>query len=191
MIQTTMIGNLGADAKVETANGRQFLSFRVGDNRKWTDSDGTRHEETIWVSCTYSGKYEALLPYLKKGSMVCVMGRISTRIYSSEKERRMMAGLNMMVDRIELIGRKPEAVPSVLYDEYGVLHHVSKAYFINNEEAKALGVSDKDQKSVLQTLTGEQYLLSYGGWVSPISSQPAADDAGSATNNEDNNDAGA
>lgn len=126
-----VIGNLGSDAEVRTDNGNEYTRFNVAETRKWTGSDGVEHEETIWNQCIMHGKQEKLLPYLLKGAKVCVMGRASTRVYSSAKERRMVAGISIQVDRLELIGSIPDPVPRSIIAPSGELVPVSKCFYID------------------------------------------------------------
>ncbi len=171
------VGNLGANARVETANGRQFLSFHVGDNRRWKDDNGVDHEETTWVSCAYNGKFDNLLPYLVKGQLVCVIGRISTRIYSSEKQRRMVAGINMAVDRIELLGSKKDSMPSMLYDKQGIGYQVYKAYYISADVLQQIGLNKAGDEVTLMTPDGTQYTVYNGGWIKPVQVPAATSEA--------------
>lgn len=131
-----VIGNLGSDAEVRTDNGNEYTRFNVAETRKWTGSDGVEHEETIWNQCIMHGKQEKLLPYLLKGAKVCVMGRASTRVYSSAKERRMVAGISIQVDRLELIGSIPDPVPRSVVAPSGELVPVSKCFYIDFNVAR-------------------------------------------------------
>ncbi|MBO5423750.1 MAG: single-stranded DNA-binding protein, partial [Fibrobacteraceae bacterium] len=91
MLQATAIGHIGGDAEVKSTNGKEFTTFRIAHTDKWTDESGQEHTNTQWIDCTMNGK-PAVLEWLKKGQMVCVMGNLSTRIYSSAKDRCMKAG---------------------------------------------------------------------------------------------------
>lgn len=44
MLFATLIGNLGANAEVKTADGREFVSFRVAHNDSYKGADGTKVE---------------------------------------------------------------------------------------------------------------------------------------------------
>lgn len=115
MLIATLIGNLGANAEIKTADGREFVSFRVAHNDSYKGADGTRVESSMWVDCTMScsNGRPAVLPYLTKGTAVCVVGQVSTRVYSSEKDRCMKAGLKIHVQRVELIGAAGTTAPDV------------------------------------------------------------------------------
>lgn len=108
MLDLQVIGNLGADATIKDFNGRKAVVFNVAHTDKWKDEQGTAHETTTWVSCIWNGDGGKVLPYLKKGQMVFVSGTPSLRIYDSPKEHCKVAGLNLRVNRIELVGGKKE-----------------------------------------------------------------------------------
>lgn len=168
----SLIGNLGADAKVVENGGKPFVSFNVANTEKWRGEDGKEHERTDWVSCAYNGEATNLLPYLKAGTKVFVQGRVRTRLYSSEKERRMVAGLNLSVTQIELVGGQSEDVPRRLYTHDGMIIETHKAYYI------ALAELQSFTDTVLVDMRGKSYAIDRNaGWVSPIVTQdrPAAD----------------
>lgn len=160
MFISTIIGNLGSDAEFKTKDGREFVTFSIGVNDRWKDADGTDHEETQWLSCVLSGRNENLLPYLIKGASVCVIGRTKSKLYSSPKDKMMKAGNNIDVIRIELIGRKPDEIPSMLYDSNGVGHQVYKAYYIAQQELASI------DGAILFTPKQERYTIDANGFVS-------------------------
>lgn len=162
MESLVLIGNLGADAKVVSNNGKPFVSFSVANTERWKDEQGVEHEKTDWVSCALNGANENLLPYLKAGQKVCCIGKIRTRVYSSEKERRLVAGLNMSVNQIELVGAAPDDVPSRLYTTDGEQIRVFKSYYVSQADAQRLG------QSVLLSRAGAQFDLSKEGWLTPV-----------------------
>lgn len=142
MLQFQAIGNLGADAKVVNENGKQFVSFNVGHNDRWRGQDGVEHESTTWISCALNGDGGRLLPFLKKGRLVFVEGKGSARVYSSEKARGMVAGLNIMVDRLELVGGAPDEVPRQLFDNDGVVHQVTRFFWTDRKACLHEGADD-------------------------------------------------
>lgn len=104
MFRVEFIGNLGADAEVRQVNGKEFVSFRLADNERRTDSNtGQVTETTTWASCMMN-KRDGLLPYLRKGARLFVRGRADLRIYSSKTARGMVAGLDIFIDELELCG---------------------------------------------------------------------------------------
>lgn len=164
MLQLQVIGNLGADAEVKDFNGSKAVSFNVAHTERWTDAEGTKHESTTWVSCLLNGDGGKLLPYLKKGTSVFVEGAGSARAYSSPKERKFVAGLNLNVRHIELIGGKVDEVPRTLCTVNGDLYQTGKAYFVGADAIKASGATET-QKGLLVDTQGVQYEVDQYGYV--------------------------
>lgn len=166
MLQLQVIGNLGADAEVKEFNGSKGVCFNVAHTERWTDEQGTKHESTTWVSCILNGDGGKLLPFLKKGTMVFVEGSGSARCYSSPKEKRFVAGLNLSVRHVELVGGKTEDVPHELCTTEGQLFPTYKAYFVAADGLKASGASKKE-KGLLIDKQGNQYEVDQFGYVKP------------------------
>lgn len=162
MLQLEIIGNLGADAQVMTSNGKPFVSFNVAHTERWQGDDGVKHEQTQWVSCALNGDGGNLLQYLKKGTTVYAIGRVSTRVFSSEKERRMVAGLNLFINHIELVGGKTDDVPSRLVDNDGLIVPTFKAYFTTEQ---------KYYEQELHDVSGKVYNVDHLGFITPDSEE--------------------
>lgn len=171
-----VIGNLGADAKVVAQDGRSFISFNVADTERWKDENGQDHERTSWISCAYNGDATApILPYLKAGTKVFVQGRQRTRVYSSEKERRMVAGVNLSVTHIELVGGSSDDVPRRLINpETAELIDTHKAFFIDYHDVAKLPAA-----KCLVDKTGKRYQVDAYNFIHPESVQlpPVTDQA--------------
>lgn len=113
MLQSIVIGNLGANAEVRESNGRKYVSFRVAHSERL--NDGT--ERTQWVGCLLNGDGGNLLQYLVKGARVCVIGRLRLRAYSSPSTKQWEAGADLYVDTIELVGVRQQVTPEVIEQE--------------------------------------------------------------------------
>lgn len=156
MLTTIVIGNLGANAEFHSENGNEFVSFKVAHTNRYKGSDGQDKEETVWVSCVLNGRADKLLQYLVKGTKVCVVGDASVRTYHSKKMQRLVAGVNVFVRQIELIGARPDAVPPYLFDTEGVQHNITKCFFCLDVKDQPL--FDRD---------GAEYKVTKDGWVFP------------------------
>lgn len=173
MLQLTIIGNLGSDAEVKDFNGKKAVCFNVAHTDRWTDDAGTKHETTSWVSCILNGDGGNLLQYLKRGTTVYAVGEASTRVYSSPKERRMVAGLNLRVNHIELVGGRIDEVPRRLVTPDGLLVDTFKAYFINPDVPKSMGITD-GKTGVLTSENGQtRFSFDSLGWVKPLPNESA------------------
>lgn len=131
MLKICFIGQLGADAEKKVADGGKFTTFRAAHNESFTDDAGQEHSTTVWVDCTMND-HPKVADYLKSGTQVYIEGYPSLRVYSSPKDRCMKAGLTIRVQKIELLGGKMDAVPRQLIDIEGVLHDVTKYYWVAN-----------------------------------------------------------
>lgn len=108
MIQTTLTGNIGRDAKIVEGNQNQFCAFTVAVDDSYTNSQGLKVERTIWVECIINDTKKGVIPYLKKGSKVLVQGKPTAGVYN-DKEGKAQPKLTINVLYCELIGKAPEA----------------------------------------------------------------------------------
>lgn len=102
MNSATFIGNLVAPAVQKQANDRTFITFTVAVNRKYGQK-----EEVLYVECIKSGDNAKLLPFLGKGTKVCVQGRVSCHAYV-DKQNVAHAYLDLAVFELELVGGKAD-----------------------------------------------------------------------------------
>lgn len=105
------IGHIGADAEVRTINDNQraVISFRVAVTEKWKDAQGNPKENTTWVKCSIWRKPDqtTIAQYLKKGQQVYIEGKPTANAYV-DNEGAAKASLEVTVDSVELLGRRPE-----------------------------------------------------------------------------------
>lgn len=103
MIKLQIIGNLGKDAAVNTVNGRNVINFSVAHKEKFKDAQGNPKERTTWVECAYWTDRTAVVPYLKKGTMVFAEGSPEADAYMN-RENQAAATLRMRVQTVQLLG---------------------------------------------------------------------------------------
>ena len=74
-----VVGNLGNDPEMRyMPDGRAVTNFSVATNRRWTNGDGNRGEETTWFRvAVWGNQAEACNQYLSKGRRVLVEGRLA------------------------------------------------------------------------------------------------------------------
>lgn len=158
MFRVEVTGNLGAKAEIKSDQGRKYVQFSVADTRRWKDEQGNEHTQTTWFSCFYRNVDAEVVKYLERGTKVFVRGHGDLRIYSSEKERKMMAGCSINVTEIELLGGSSDEVPRRLYTLEGELVDVTKWFYVATHPAG----------TILQSLGGDRYEVIEGGWVKPV-----------------------
>lgn len=83
------IGNLGKDPEVRfTPGGQAVANFSIACSESWT-KDGQKQERTEWVRVTAWGKTAELCgEYLKKGKQVYAEGKLQTREYEKDGQKR-------------------------------------------------------------------------------------------------------
>lgn len=167
MFQAKVIGHIGNDAEVKSNNGKEFTTFRVAHTDKWTDEQGNTKEQTTWVDCVINGK-SAVVEYLKKGTCVFCEGNANLRIYSSAKDRCMKAGITINVRSIELVGAKPDAVPSVLYRADDGTQVVVNKFYHNADLVRG---EDKQEYIALVSKNQSQFFADRQGFIYPFTAQ--------------------
>ncbi len=93
MFKIEIIGHIGADARIVSNNGNEFVSFSVAHSEKRNDK-----EITTWVSVTTPNT--KLAQYLTKGTKIFVRGNATLRTYQNDQHQT-MAGINLFATEIE------------------------------------------------------------------------------------------
>lgn len=101
-----LLGNLGQDPELKMIGGGQaVLNLRLATTETYLDKNNTRQERTDWHTVTVWGKRaEALAKILTKGSQIFVEGRIQTRSYEKNGEKRYAT--DIVANNIILTGRR-------------------------------------------------------------------------------------
>lgn len=163
MFQVSAIGNIGSDAQVKMSDGNEFVTFRIAHSESWKDAEGNQHDDTQWIDCVVNGR-PAVLEYLKKGVRVFVTGAARLRVYSSQKERCMKAGIQISVRQLELLGSKVDDVPAIIYDATtGAQVEVKKAYYVPNWQPLEDG-----GLSPFVSRSGKRFAVDSNGYVFPF-----------------------
>ena len=164
MFKVEVIGNLGADAVVRESNGSQFVAFRIAHSEKFEKSDGSKVDKTQWIDVVLSNVESPILPYLKQGVKVFVRGRASLRVYSSPKERMMVAGIQVNAMEIELCGGSSDDVPRELINPDTSEVYRTTKYYWSGEAGKGL------KKGAFRKLIdkhGNEFVADHQGFIIP------------------------
>ncbi|MEL7532360.1 MAG: single-stranded DNA-binding protein [Bacteroidota bacterium] len=89
--QVTLIGNLGRDPDLRyTDKGVAVCNIALACTESYRDSNGNNVDRTNWINVVFwRAQAEILGKYCRKGSTICVEGRITTRSYTTaENETR-------------------------------------------------------------------------------------------------------
>jgi len=89
VFETRLIGNIGKDATQKNMEkGVIAISFPVAHNKNWKDRrSGESKTKTTWVNCTIwkrEGSNLKIVDYLKKGTMVELIGTTVAKAFQSE-----------------------------------------------------------------------------------------------------------
>jgi len=109
----TLVGNLGQDPEMRyVGDGTPVTNFSVACNRKWTNKDGSKGEQTTWFRCTAWRKTaETINQYLTKGRQVFIEGRLnpdengSPRVFT-RNDGTPGASYEVVVDRCFFLGSR-------------------------------------------------------------------------------------
>jgi single-strand DNA-binding protein len=109
-----LLGNLGKDAETKfTPSGVAKTTFSVATTRKWKQGEEWQ-EKTDWHNVVL-WRSEGVSAYLLKGKPVYVEGRIETRDYEKDGQKRYIT--EIIADNVILLGgergEKPEPAPSI------------------------------------------------------------------------------
>lgn len=88
--QVILMGNLTRDPELrQTPGGQQVCSFSLALNRSYKDQSGEWQEVTDYIDVVAWGPLgERVAQYLKKGSRALVQGRLQSRSWEQEGQKR-------------------------------------------------------------------------------------------------------
>lgn len=134
MIIVEIAGFLGADPEERfTAGGKRVVTMRVATRVR---QDGQENETVWWEVNIWNDRYDKMLPYLKKGSAVLVIGKMTKkpRIYDSRDGSKQVA-LSINADILEFspFGRpdrpgEPQAAQTAVEDPFAAKASPSNQY---------------------------------------------------------------
>jgi single-strand DNA-binding protein len=108
MLRAMLAGNLGGDAELRySADGKPFLRFSVASSSNIRTADGAWQTHTEWVRVTLFGqRVEFLSQHLRKGTFVCVDGRLEARPWT-DRHGQIRAGLEIVANDVEFANPRP------------------------------------------------------------------------------------
>ena len=110
--KVTIIGFLGNDAEVRTANDRSFTTFQVATKSSYKDKkSGEYVSQTEWHRCVVFGNLSEFAGTLKKGAHIQVEGELRSREYDSKKTDSKQRIWEIRVDSILKLDRAEKSAP--------------------------------------------------------------------------------
>lgn len=104
-----LIGNLGKDPELKyTPNSSTAVcTFSIATTMSYTDGAGNKQDKTEWHNIKAWQKLaETCAKYLTKGKQVYVEGRIETRSWEANGDKKYMT--EIVIDRMLMLGKKDD-----------------------------------------------------------------------------------
>ena len=104
-----IIGHVGADPEVKTLNnGTKVVTIRVATTEKWTDRDGTNHEETQWHTVTLWRRLADIVgKFVRKGSALYVEGKMVYRPWTDQSGNKRISA-EIEASDIQMLDKKAD-----------------------------------------------------------------------------------
>jgi single-strand DNA-binding protein len=109
--KVNLIGFLGSDAEVRTANNHSFTTLSLATKSSYKDKSGQYVSHTEWHRCVVFGKLSEFAGTLTKGAHVQVEGELRSRQYDSKKTDAKQRIWEIRVDSILKLDRAEKASP--------------------------------------------------------------------------------
>lgn len=113
-----VLGRVGKDPEIKQFDGGSKASFSVATTeRGFKTKDGKEYpEKTEWhnIVC-WKGLATIVEKYVKKGDLIYIEGKITTRSWESDGKKHYMT--EIVADNIELLGNKSEKTEKDPFEE--------------------------------------------------------------------------
>jgi single-strand DNA-binding protein len=116
--KVTLIGFIGSDAEVRTANNRSFTTLSVATKSSYKDKKSGQYvSHTEWHRCVVFGKLSEFAATLTKGAHIQVEGELRSREYVSKKTDAKQRIWEIRVNSILKLDRAEKAAPEEQEDD--------------------------------------------------------------------------
>ena len=110
--KVNLIGSLGSDAEVRTANNRNFTTLSLATKSSYKEKkSGEYVSQTEWHRCVVFGNLSEFAVTLKKGAHIQVEGELRSREYDSKKTDAKQRIWEIRVDSILKLDRAEKSAP--------------------------------------------------------------------------------
>lgn len=102
--QIVLVGRLTKDPEIKkTEKGTKVSRITLAVPRNYKNSDG--EYESDFINCTlWTGIAESTAEYCKKGDLLGVKGRIQTRVYEKEDEKKYVS--EVIAEKVTFLSNK-------------------------------------------------------------------------------------
>ena len=102
-----LIGRLCRDPESRQANGKAVCNFSMATNETWRDTEGEKQERVEYHRIVIWGKLaEVAAKYLTKGSQVYIEGRLQTREWEKDGQKKYTT--EIVASSLVMLGGKGE-----------------------------------------------------------------------------------
>lgn len=102
-----LIGRLGKDPEVKVFDKSKKASFSIATTDSYKNPKGEKVEDTQWHNVIIWGKLADVAgKFLKKGTEVCVEGKLVHRVYDAKGEKKYITEIN--VNDMLMLSPKPK-----------------------------------------------------------------------------------
>jgi single-strand DNA-binding protein len=107
-----LIGNLGRDPEIRhTQSGTAVATLSVATNERWNTAEGDKAERTEWHRVVAFGKLAEICgQHLAKGRTVYIEGRIQTRTWEKEGDKRSVT--EIVAGSVQFLGGNGKGAPA-------------------------------------------------------------------------------
>ncbi len=107
-----LLGNLGKSPELKyTQSGIAFCRLSLATKSQWTDQGGQRQEKTEWHNVTvWKKQAENTAKYCSKGSRIYVEGRLETRSWEENGQKRYAT--DVVAEEVKFLDRRQDAEES-------------------------------------------------------------------------------
>lgn len=104
------IGRVTRDPETKyLSSGEAVTNLSIACNEKWKNKDGEQQEKVEYINLTFYRRLaEVAGEYIKKGAMIYVEGKLSTRKWQDKETGKDRYTTEIIVDKLELLGGKPQ-----------------------------------------------------------------------------------
>lgn len=116
----SFIGHLGADPETKSMqSGDRVCNLSLAVTEKWKDKNGERKEKTEWIRVVIfsQGLVKVAESYLKKGSKIYVSGKMQTRSWEKDGEKKYSTEIVLQGFDAKLVMLDSKGSDSGSYDE--------------------------------------------------------------------------
>ena len=148
-----LIGNLGRDPELKyTDQGIAWTNLWMACTESYRDKSGNNVDKTEWISVNlWRAQAEIAAKYCKRGSTVCIEGKISSRSYTTEQ------GENRRITEVEgrklvLLDSRPQTTPASTATPVSQVPEVGQTQKVEDSSTQSSPVEDPSVASTQEDL---------------------------------------